>query len=35
MTEVFPPAAPRQPEETAAEAFDQWTPAPFNQADED
>jgi cell division septum initiation protein DivIVA len=35
MTEVFPPAAPRQPEETAAEAFDGWTPSPFNQDDED
>jgi cell division septum initiation protein DivIVA len=36
MTEAFPPAAPpRQPEQTAADAFDQWTPAPFNQLDED
>jgi cell division septum initiation protein DivIVA len=36
MTEVFPPAAPpRQPEELAADAFDQWTPAPFNQENED
>jgi chromosome segregation ATPase len=35
MTEVFPPAAPRQPEQMAADAFDQWTPAPFDQENED
>jgi cell division septum initiation protein DivIVA len=35
MTEIFPPVSPRQPDEMAAEAFDQWTPAPFNQAEQD
>jgi cell division septum initiation protein DivIVA len=33
MTEVFPPVAPPRPDAMDADAFDEWTQSPFNQAE--